>query len=163
MNDGLIKRIMVYIDGSETSITAAQYAICLARAFGAQLYALYVVNAEAIKGLINAHIFLKSEETEYLADLEKDAEKYLDLVKKMGREKGLDIKTVKCSGLVNVEIKNYIKEKEIDILLTGEIAKIRSRRDELYDEVERVIRSVSCSVLIVKDEDRVSELFKILI
>ncbi|MHC4565785.1 MAG: universal stress protein, partial [Planctomycetota bacterium] len=35
---------MVYVDGTEQSVTAAQYAICLAAFSGAELIAYYVVN-----------------------------------------------------------------------------------------------------------------------
>ena len=38
-----IKKIMVYIDGTEQSITAAQYAICLASFTGAEIIAHYVI------------------------------------------------------------------------------------------------------------------------
>jgi hypothetical protein len=36
---------------------------------------------------------------------------------------------------------------------------VRSRRDELYDEADRAMRSVTCSVLVVKDEERVLQLY----
>jgi nucleotide-binding universal stress UspA family protein len=52
-----------------------------------------------------------------------------------------------------------VKDDEIDLLIIGELSHIRSRRDEFYDETERAMREVPCSVLIVKDEDRVWELF----
>ncbi|HEX42671.1 MAG TPA: universal stress protein, partial [Phycisphaerales bacterium] len=34
------------------------------------------------------------------------------------------------------------------------------RRDEFYDEAERAMRSAACSVLIVKDADRVWEMYE---
>ena len=52
-----------------------------------------------------------------------------------------------------------VQDNEIDMLVVGELSKIKSRRDELYNETERVVRSVPCSVLIVKDEDRVSDIY----
>ena len=63
--EGPIKKIMVYIDGTEQSITAAQYAICLSRAIGAELIALYVVNTRALSDLVKTHIFLEAEQKEY--------------------------------------------------------------------------------------------------
>ncbi|HPG87538.1 MAG TPA: universal stress protein, partial [Spirochaetales bacterium] len=47
---------MVYVDGSEQSITAAQYAIVLAKTLGADLYALYVVDTRALAELVNSRI-----------------------------------------------------------------------------------------------------------
>ena len=63
------------------------------------------------------------------------------------------------SGSVQQEIRKYVQENEIDLLVIGELSRVRSRRDEFYNEAERAMRSVSCSVLIVKDEDRVWELY----
>ena len=51
-------------------------------------------------------------------------------------------------------------EEEIDLLVIGELSRIRSRRDEFYDESERAMRTAGCSVLIVKDEDRVWEMYE---
>ncbi|MBA7648099.1 hypothetical protein ES703_55879 [subsurface metagenome] len=155
-----IRKIMVYIDGTEQAITAAQYAILLSRATGAELTALYIVNTRALSDLVKAHIFLEAEQEEYQRDLDADADRYLNHVRTLARQKGLAIETISASGTVHQEIKNKVIENEIDLLVLGELSHIRSRRDELYNEAERSMRSVPCSVLIVKDEDRVWELFE---
>jgi nucleotide-binding universal stress UspA family protein len=64
--------------------------------------------------------------------------------------------------MLNVKIINRVKNEEIDLLIIGELSHIRSRRDEFYDETERAMRAVSCSVLIVKDEERVWEMYNAL-
>lgn len=158
--DGLIKKILVYIDGSEHSITAAQYAICLARDVRAELYALYVVNTRALADLVKAHIFHAQEEEEYQRDLKEDAVKYLNHIKALASSKGVTIVTINASGTVHQEIKARIEEHGIDLLVIGEVSKIRSRRDEFFNETERAMRNVGCSVLIVKDEDRVYNMFQ---
>ena len=157
--DGPVNKIMVYIDGTEQSITAAQYAVCLARSTGAEMYALYVVNTRALSDLVNARIFLQAEEAEYKQDLDKDADRYLNHAIQLGRDKGVVIKTLKANGTVSLEIKNKVKENGIDLLIIGELSRIRSRRDELYDETERAMKNVPCSVLIVKNEERVWNIY----
>jgi nucleotide-binding universal stress UspA family protein len=157
--NGPIKKILVYVDGTEGSITAAQFAVVLSRTTGAQLSALYVVNTRALEDLLKARIFIKAEEEEYKRDLEADANRYLNHVRSLARKKGLAVEAVSVSGAVNQEIKRYVRENEIDLLVIGELSHVRSRRDEFYNEAERAMRSVSCSVLIVKDEDRVWELY----
>ena len=157
--EGPIRRILVYVDGSEGSITAAQYAICLSRYYRAELSALYVVNTRALGDLLKARIFVKAEQEEYLRDLEQDAQRYLNHVRSLARKKGLAIETASASGTVHQEIKNYVLQNRIDLMVMGELSSVRSRRDELYDEAERALRSVPCSVLVVKDEDRVFQLY----
>jgi len=58
------------------------------------------------------------------------------------------------------ELIDSVKDENIDLLVIGELSRIRSRRDEFYDENERAMRSATCSVLIVKDEDKVWELYE---
>lgn len=152
-----IKKIMVYIDGTEQSIAAAQYALCLSKFTGADLTAFYVINTKALDDLLKARIFLKEEQMEYERDLEEDARRYLNHIIELARNKGIAVETKSAMGNVHQEIVKIIKEEGFDLLIIGELSHIRSRRDEFYDETERAMRAVPCSVLIVKDEDSVWE------
>jgi nucleotide-binding universal stress UspA family protein len=155
-----IKKIMVYIDGTEQSVTAAQYAICLASFSGAELIAYYVINTRAMEDLLKARIFLQDEQDEYERDMEADSKRYLNYVNELAMKKGLSITKKQGRGSVHREIANTIDQEGIDLLVVGELSRIRSRRDEFYDETERAIRMVNCSVLIVKDQDRVWEMYE---
>lgn len=155
-----IKKIMVFIDGTEQSITAAQYAICLASSSHAELIAHYVINTRAMEDLLRARIFLKDEQVEYEHDMETDAERYLNHVNELAVQKGVTIVKKQSKGSVHKEIVKAVADDEVDLLVIGELSRIRSRRDEFYDEAERVMRNVGCSVLIVKDEDRVWEMYQ---
>jgi len=157
--EGPIRRILLYVDGSEGSITAAQYAICLSRYYRAELTALYVVNTRALGDLLKARIFVKAEQEEYLRDLEEDSQRYLNHVRSLARKKGLVVQTASASGTVHQEIKNCVLANKIDLLVMGELSSVRSRRDELYDEADRALRAVPCSVLVVKDDERVTALY----
>ena len=155
-----IKKIMVYVDGTEQSVTAAQYAICLAASSGAELIAHYVVNTRAVEDLLKARIFLKDEQVEYEHDMEADAERYLNYIDELASKKGVSIIKKRSRGNVHKEIADSVEADDVDLLVIGELSRIRSRRDEFFDEAERAMRSVSCSVLIVKDEDRVWEMYE---
>ena len=155
-----IRKIMVFVDGTEQSITAAQYAICLASFSGAELIAYYVVNTKAMEDLLRARIFLKDEQMEYEHDMEADADRYLNHVKDLAVQKGMSITTKRSKGSVHKEVVNAVNEEEVDLLVIGELSRIRSRRDEFFDEADRAMRNVPCSVLIVKDDDRVWEMYQ---
>jgi len=157
-----VQRILVYIDGSENSITAAQYAMCLSKAMAADLTALYVVNTKALNDLVRTRIFLQAEEEEYRMDLESDADRYLKHVTDLAAAKGIRIYTEKRTGSVHGEIRKAMEDTDADLLVIGAIAKIRSRRDEFFDETERAMRMVDKPVLMVKNEKRVLELYDLL-
>ncbi len=161
--DSPIKKMIVYIDGSEESVTAAQYGIVLAKTLPAELTALYVINTRALDDLVKSRIFLKSEEEEYSQDIEKDAERYLNHVKNLGLQKGITVNVVQKRGTPFLEIKTQIAADNADLLVIGEISKIRSRRDESFNEAERAMRNVRCSVLVVKDEERVWSMYDTLV
>jgi nucleotide-binding universal stress UspA family protein len=153
----------VYVDGTEQSVTAAQYAICLASAFKAELLALYVINTRAVEDLLKARIFLQDEQMEYERDMESDAQRYLNYINELAIKKGVALAAHNRRGSVHKEIGKLVKDEEVDLLVIGELSRIRSRRDEFYDEAERAMRSVPCSVLIVKDEDAVYDMYEELV
>ncbi len=153
--DEPFKNILVYLDGSEDSVTAAMAAIMLAIKLDATLTAMYVVNTRALKELVSARIFLEAEEHEYRRDIEEDAIRYLNHVKELADQKGLQIKTIKTSGSVNSEVGTYLKEHKIDLLVIGGLSQIHSRRDELLSETDRMMRTASCPVLVVRDNDQI--------
>ena len=160
--DSPVKKILVYIDGTEESITAAQFALCLTQFTGAKLTAFYVINIKALDDLLKARIFLKEEQLEYEQDMEADAQRYLNHVSELARKKGIAVETKSAMGNTHQELVKLVKEEGFDLLIIGELSRIRSRRDEFYNETERAMRAVPCSVLIVKDEDRVWEQYEAL-
>jgi nucleotide-binding universal stress UspA family protein len=158
--DSPVKKMLVYIDGTEQSITAAQYALCLSKFTGTQLTAFYVINTKALDDLLKSRIFLKEEQLEYERDLEEDARRYLKHVQELARSKGIALETRSVTGNPNQELVKLIREEGFDLLVIGELSRIRSRRDEFFDETERAMRAVACSVLIVKNDDLVWEMFE---
>jgi len=155
-----IRRVMVYVDGTDESITAAEYSIALCAATGAELSAAFVVNTRALAELQKARIFLESEAADYQHDMEDDALRYLELVKSMASSKGLEAQTVVGRGNIHEEMRRIIAREHIDLLCIGEISHIRSRRDEMYDETDRTLRGVPCSVLVVRNPERVAQIFE---
>jgi nucleotide-binding universal stress UspA family protein len=113
-----------------------------------------------MEDLLRARIFLKDEQVEYEHDMEADAERYLNHVNELAVQKGVTIEKRKSKGNVHKEIVKAVAEDDVDLLVIGELSRIRSRRDEFYDESERAMRNVGCSVLIVKDEDKVWEMYQ---
>jgi len=161
--DGPIRHILVFLDGTEESVTAAQYGICLSKVTGALLSAMYIVNTRALNDLVKSHIFIQSEQDEYQQGLQEDARKYLRLVEKMAQQKNVAVSVYEESGSVQSVVRDFVRDNDVDLLITGKISGIRSRRDELNNDTERVIRNVPCSVLVVKDEVRVWEMFEQLV
>ena len=153
-------RILVYLDGSEGSMSAAMYAVLLARASGASLHAVYVVNTKAISDLVNARVFISSEKQEYLTDLRKDASRHLRHMEKLAASKDVDVTLESREGVPSAEVNSYIKDHGIDLLVLGSINVVRSRREELTSENDRMMRTAPCPVLVSRDDDDLWEMFE---
>ena len=153
-------RILVYLDGSEGSMSAAMYAVLLARASGASLHAVYVVNTKAISDLVNARVFISSEKQEYLTDLRKDASRHLRHMEKLAASKDVDVTLESREGVPSAEVNSYIKDHGIDLLVLGSINVVRSRREELTSENDRMMRTAPCPVLVARDDDDPWEMFE---
>ena len=156
----MFTKLLVYLDGSEDSVSAAMAAIVLATQLKAQLVAMYVVNTKALQDLVKMRIFLDSEQTEYQKDIEGDAVRYLQHVKKLGKQKGLHVETIQKSGSVSQEVKQYIAKNEVDMLILGGLSEIHSRRDELLSETDRMMRSATIPVFVVRDSDDIWDMYE---
>ena len=152
--------VLVYLDGSEGSLSAAMYAVLMAKATGARLHALYCVNTKALGDLVKARIFVSQEKAEYLEDLNKDARRHVRHVEKLASARSLEVETRIVEGSPSAEVNRYVKECGLDLLVIGSVNMIRSRREELVSETDRMLRSVSCPVLVARDDDRIWRLFE---
>lgn len=152
--------ILVYLDGSEGSISALMYSIMLAKSTDTRLHVLYVVNTKALGELVKSHIFVDQEKSEYLMDLKKDAGRHIRHAEKLAAQKGIGITTSIIEGSPHTEVMNYIKRNHIDLLALGSINVIRSRREELTSENDRMLRTSPCPVIVVKDNGDIWSMFE---
>lgn len=147
------KQIVVYLDGSESSMTAIMYGIKLAKEHDAKLTAVYVINTKALSELVKAGIFVAVERDEYQKDLQQDTDRYLKHAARLASQKEVDIETVKLEGTVHIVVKELLKAQKADLFVLGGITDIRSRREELASETDRMMRTSPCPVLVVRDDD----------
>jgi len=158
--NGPLRKILLYIDGSESSITAAQMAIGMAKAYGALLRVIYVVNENLLNELLKAKIFVAVEKMDYERDLEEDGRRYLNYVEKLAGKKKLTVETVLKKGVVHEEVAREIDEYGADVLVQGELGEVLSLRDSFYEEGERILRKAKCCVLVARGADKIDRMFE---
>jgi nucleotide-binding universal stress UspA family protein len=154
-----IGTVLLYIDGSESSITAAQLAISMAKAYGCNLRVMYVVNENLLTELLKAKIFVQMEKMDYERDLEEDGKRYLNYIVKLADRKGVKIETVLAKGVVHEEVAREVDGCSADLLIQGELGEVLSLRDSFYEEGERILRKVKCPVMVVRGRDRIERMF----
>jgi len=151
--------VLLYIDGSESSITAAQMAIAMAKEYGSSLRVIYVVNENLLTELLRAKVFVQMEKMDYERDLEEDGKRYLNYIVKLADRKGLQIETILRKGVVHEEVARETDECGADLLVQGELGEVLSLRDSFYEEGERILRKVKCPVMVVRGRDRIERMF----
>ena len=155
-----LRQILLYIDGSESSITAAQLAVAMAKAYGSTLRAVYVVNENLLSELLRAKVFVQMEKMNYERDLEEDGRRYLNYVVKLGDRKGLKVETVLRKGVVHEEVSDEVDSSGADLLVQGELGEVLSLRDSFYEEGERILRKAKCPVLVVRGRERIERIYE---
>ncbi len=156
----LLGRILLYVDGSESAITAAKLAIVLAKRHGSQLRAIYVVNDSLLMELLGSKAFVQMEKLGYERDLEEDGKRYLGYVSKLAERKGVKVESILRKGIVGDVVACEAEESGADVLIHGELSHVIS----LYDPVQcqagnLVMRNIACSVLVVRNKHRVDLLY----
>jgi nucleotide-binding universal stress UspA family protein len=153
-------KIVLYVDATEAALDAARYAVALAKAYGADLHAIYVVNEKMLGELLSARVFVEEEEVDLEQDLEQDGRRYLSAVERLAGNKGLTITTELTKGVVHREIVDKATQLNASLIIIGEIEEPMSRRDVFFDEGEMILRIAKCPVLTVKGDELVRSLYE---
>jgi nucleotide-binding universal stress UspA family protein len=159
MNRAPFGKVLLSVDATEAALDAARYAIALAKAYGAELHALYVVNEKMLEELLSARVFVEEEEVDLERDLEEDGRRYLSAVERLAAQKDVAITTELAKGVVHRMVVDKATQMEASLIIIGEIEEPMSRRDAFFDEGEMILRLAKCPVLTVKGDQLVRSLF----
>jgi nucleotide-binding universal stress UspA family protein len=147
----LFSNIVAAISGSDASISAAKYAIVMAKQYRSRLSVVYVVDTATIRQLTLSKIFIQEESQDYEKSLEANGQRYLSFVEELARTKGVKIERKLRRGAVYTEILAEADEKKADLIILGGWEKDRSSRDIISHAHREIMVSAKCSVLLVKE------------
>ena len=136
----MIKNVLVSVSGSPNSLTAAKYAICLAKVMQTKLFVVYVMDSKVLGELLKSRIFVEAEARAYERDLEQQGKVFLERIKKMADSKAVACENFLLKGSVSEEVINKINEVGADMLVMGEIKELASRSAVFNYEGERIFR-----------------------
>lgn len=156
-------KILVAIDGSETSMRAAEYAINLSKRqnhqegqekTGAQLFGLTVIDLSKLPDSL-----LATTSGYYgIMELEgkrKEAQQWLDKAETLAIEQNFDIRNFKSeiiedvSSRVGYAIVNYAESQNIDLIVIGTRGRTGLRKMLLGSVASDVVTYAHCPVLVV--------------
>lgn len=117
---GKIAKIIVCIDGEESTEKAVTYALEMAMAFGGHLTALHVINPYLKKFADEIYAVGRNEYREYIErELTKESEEIINRFRETAEEHGVSYAVVTRYGQPAEEIHNQISENSYDLLILG--------------------------------------------
>ena len=119
-----LSKILVPLDGSPTSMEAADYAIMLSTLHHAQIVLLYVLNvAEYYSSLQFFEVKQPIESKEIIEEAKKEANKWFNIVNKKINEKlgkQIELETyITISQSTVKSILDFAEEKNVDLIVVG--------------------------------------------
>lgn len=167
MSKPFIKSIVVAINGSQSSIQAAMYAISMAKNYKCKLYFVYVVDIATIDFLKKCNFLVSDERTSYEQELTQNGNNYLSYVSNLAKTKGINSEAILLKGSVPFEIINISDEKEADLIIIGghqskdAYIKTDSPKNIQANARTEIVTYAHCPVLVVHNKN-IEAQFKVL-
>ena len=159
MSKPLFSNIVVAVSGSDASISAAKYAIVMAKTYRCRLSAVYVVDTATIRQLTLSKIFIQEESQEYEKSLEINGDRYLSFVNELAAAKGIKLERELRRGAIYTEILAVADEKKADLIILGGWEKDRGTREIFSHAHREIMINAKCSVILAK-EPGIDQLYK---
>lgn len=145
----LYKKILLPTDGSEFANKAAEHAIWIAGASGAEIIALNVIETSSLVGLPAEDLIVRIKDM-----LKEEGRLALEHIFEMASKESLDDGDLKVTlktkeGSPADVILRTIEDENIDLVVIGTSGKHGLDRFLLGSVTEKVVRSAKCPVLAV--------------
>ncbi len=145
----MFKHILIPVDGSPTSMTAVAKAAGLAKAFGAQVTAVYVVDPYPFTGVGADFAYGQSQ---YMNAATAEANTALDAARRAMEEAGVPVNTVIGEGhAVHDGILQALESTGADLIVMGSHGRRGLEKLVLGSVTQRVLGVVHTPVLVVRD------------
>jgi len=151
---GWFEKVLMCVDGSESSMKAAEYAVMLAKQNGAQVIALnvivsqlgYVYSAGAF-GLVTPNTI-----NDLLERSKQEAQKWFDDIGKNAVTNGVKFKTEVVASPTSVvpAIVDYAEKNKVDLIMVGTRGRSGFTKLLLGSVASGVVTYASCPVMVVK-------------
>ncbi len=164
---GLFKNVIVAINGSQSSVQAAMYAIIMAKKYSFSLKFIYVVDTATMEFLDKCNFLISSELSSYEDELKRNGKNYLDYVVKLAKSKGVIASSELRAGSVCSEVVKAAEDIDADLIILGGhdsigkiVEKASSRKSVAVTNRYEIITYARCPVLVVH-KPNIEALFKI--
>ncbi|HOT07750.1 MAG TPA: universal stress protein [Methanotrichaceae archaeon] len=143
----MYKRIMIATDGSDKSKLAAKEGVELAKALGAEVVALYVVNEVVVAGAVRQ---LGADRKEVEARLQSQGAKAVAEIKQIGDEMGVKVEPLVRMGAPANAIIDVGRAEGVDCIVMGSHGESGVSKLLIGSVVQKVLYWAAVPVLVVR-------------
>jgi universal stress protein A len=146
----MFKKIVCPIDFSEFTDEIVAYAVDLTAKYGSELHLFHVI--PSLNYFTPYESFLNPENLVSIEkNIEKEVDKDFDVI--MARI-GVPAKKIIKTGVTFVEIIDYIKEQNVDLVVMGTHGRSGIEHILIGSVAEKVVRKSPCPVLTIRPKDK---------
>jgi nucleotide-binding universal stress UspA family protein len=145
--DRMYKRILIATDGSDKSSLAAQEGIDLAKALGAEVLALNVINEVVVASAVRQ---LGSDRKEVEDKLMASGQKAVDSIKKMGSAAGVKVDPIVRMGSPANMVIDVARTEGADLIVMGSHGESGASKLLIGSVVQKVLYWATIPVLVVR-------------
>jgi len=151
-SDTSYQKILVAVDGSDTSILAANYAISLAEKYNAELIILNVLHLRTLRQISSSFITAPTFGLEQVKKIEEEAKRWIEDIRKRAAQKGLisETKIIEEAASIVGTIVEFAEKEKVDLIVVGTRGSTGFRRMLLGSVAKGVVTYAHCQVLVVK-------------
>ena len=143
----MYKRILIATDGSDKSKKAAEEGMELAKALGAQVIALNVINEDVIASAVRQ---LGADRKDVESKLERAGGKAVDELKAMGAKMGVDVDTIVRIGAPANTVIDTAGAEKADLIVMGSHGESGASKLLIGSVVQKVLYWATIPVLVVR-------------
>ena len=153
--DKKITKILIGIDGSDSSLNAAKYAIDLSKKFNSEIILLSIVPSKIHHGDSSGVFGMVSPS--YLSDYRKEAEEWFkEFINQVKDNESFDIEKRIITDVITspfsiaASILNYAEERNVDLIIIGTRGNSGLKKMLLGSVASDVVTYSYCPVLVIK-------------
>lgn len=151
-------RILAAVDGSNTSMHAADYAISIAIKNNSQLLVLYVIDVYKYSRLSSSIILAPTFGSEKYLEEKNEAEKLINKIKEKfklktkdnTKSKELQAEIVEGIKSVSNTIIEYAESEKVSLIIVGSRGRTGLKRLLLGSVSSAIIKNAHCAVLVIR-------------
>ncbi len=144
---GMFRKILLPVSGSDESISAVEFAVKHAAAHDSQIIALHVVDTSVVRQLAR-HSGKSPGEVEI--ELEENGWRYLYHIEEIAKDSKVKIVVLLEYGMPQEKMLTKAREFDVDLMIFGQASGRGARGRSLDRFLQQVLEHSPCPVLIVK-------------